>query len=45
MLHLANQWHRQHGKLRPAFLQRKLQISYTKALEIVREIKENQVKN
>ena len=41
MVQLAKQWYEDFGRLSPAFLQRKLKISYNKAIELITIITEN----
>ena len=42
----AREWHKKHGKLSIPFLQRKLQINYTKSKELIKLIeKEVLLKN
>ena len=41
MVQLAKAWREEHGKLSPSFLQRKLKISYNKAIELITIVTEN----
>jgi hypothetical protein len=45
MLQLARQWHEKHGRLSAPFLQRKLQVNYSKAIELINLIKNETILN
>ena len=39
----ARKWHKKHGKLSIPFLQRKLQINYTKSKELIKLIEKEMI--
>lgn len=44
MIQLARKWHEEHGRLSAPFLQRKLQVNYSKAIELIELIKKDLIK-